>query len=954
MPMIDVAVGQTESRMQPVSVVAQSDRGGARNLRRQHASARPDDWPLLGRDDELDTVRALVDGLTVNGRVLIVRGRPGMGKSSIVRWTEEYAAQNGLVALRSMGVQAEAQMPFAGLHQLLRPVLDRSRVLPVAQRNALASAFGAADGQPDLFLTALATLNVLGELASSAHILLVAEDVHWLDAATCEVLAFLGRRLRADPILLIATVRDGYPTALDDVGASEMELEGLDEDSARRLIDLRAPRLNAAVRERVLGEAQGNPLALIELPLAWGPHAGHVEIDRLPLPARLEQAFADRVATLPKTTQTLLLLAALNDSPSIAEMLRAGERLCDPKPETADLVPAQNARLIAFDEDGVEFSHPLVRSAICQAAGVAERARAHAALAHELSHDLDRCVWHRAAASFGEDDEIARELDCAAARAKRRGGLSIAAAALKRAAMLSQDAAARGARQIRAAELEHELGRTDRASELLRSVDASRLSEAQHGRLVWLREFMRETSGTATIAESIALAARMQAAGDTELALDAILTSALKAFWFNAREDAREAIIAVAESLPVGDHEPKLLAVLSLADPVHRGGLVIGSLTRLGPGAFLDPEDLRMLGIALVVIPEYDLAGRFLAAAVDGLRDQGRLTVLARALGSQAHAALFRGDFALTEQAAEEGVRLTRETRQPRWECSCQTFLGHVSAVQGDAERAGAQITLAEQLLTPPRSTPALQHFQLARGTASLTAGQPDIAFEHISRVFHPADPAYNPLIGTPGLIDLADAAVATDQVITATRIVETLGHSVHEIGATCQQTKVRYARAVLADVADAEDLYEEALRALGPDSRWEHARLRLAYGSWLRRRRRITDARRSLRISRDEFTAIGAQPWSDRAEQELRATGERSRRRVLETRDELSAQELHIARLAAEGLTNREIGKRLFLSHRTVGSHLYRIFPKLGITSRAELARTVLADATPQRSGTG
>jgi hypothetical protein len=541
-----VPVPKTDSGLQPSVTVAQGYLGDTRSLTRHDTPPDSPNWSLLGREDELDTMRELVDGLAFQGQVVVVRGQPGAGKSSIARWTEHHAAQSGLLILQSVGVQAEAQMPFAGLHQLLRPALDRSEVLPAAQRNALASAFGAADGRPDLFLIALATLNLLGELTASAPVLLIAEDVQWLDTATCEVLGFVARRLKSDSILLVATIRDGYGTALDGVEAIEIKLEGLEEDAARRLVDMHAPGLSAALRERVLGEAEGNPLALIELPAAWGAYGPHVLTDRLPLPARLEQAFAARAATLSATTRTLLLIAALNDSPSIAETLRAGERLCESNPESTDLIPAQDARLIAFDEHGVRFTHPLVRSAICQTAGAAKRTQAHAALAHALREDADRSVWHRAAASLGPDDEIALELDRAAMRARQRGGLSAAAAALEHAAVISQDAAARGARLIRAAELEHELGQTDRAIELLRRVERSQLDELQQGRLIWLRDFIRETHGTATIAESIALAARMLAAGDSELALDAILTAALKAFWFDARADQRETIITLA------------------------------------------------------------------------------------------------------------------------------------------------------------------------------------------------------------------------------------------------------------------------------------------------------------------------------------------------------------------------------------------------------------------------
>ena len=234
--------------------------GDADDVAEQLTSGLPEARSLLGREGELVAVRALIDGLPDQGRVVIVRGQPGAGKSSIAGWAAQYAAQRGLIVLQSVGVQAEAQMPFAGLHQLLRPVLEVAQVLPAAQRNALASAFGNADGRPDLFLTALAALNLLVELSASRQIVLIAEDVHWLDAPTCEVLAFVGRRLKSDPVLLVATARDGYRTALDSVDADEIRLEGLAEDAAGELIDLHAPGLATPLRQRVLGEARGQPI----------------------------------------------------------------------------------------------------------------------------------------------------------------------------------------------------------------------------------------------------------------------------------------------------------------------------------------------------------------------------------------------------------------------------------------------------------------------------------------------------------------------------------------------------------------------------------------------------------------------------------------------------------------------------------------------------------------------
>lgn len=907
-----------------------------------------DQWgvALLEREAELGAVRGCFDRLSVTGQTLVVRGVPGTGKSALAGWAKAEAAARGLLVLSTVGVQSEALLPFSGLQQLLRPVADRVPGLPASQRDALASVFGAAAGTPDPFLVGLATLTLLSDLAAGAPILLVADDAQWLDHATGDVLAFVARRLEADPILLLATERDGFETWLRD--ARELRLGGLSEAGARQLVETRAPWLAAEVVERVLAEAAGNPLALIELPVAWQARGGDALAEALPLTARLERAFASRVSTLPPVTGTLLLVAALNDSGAVGETLDAGARLLAERPQLADLAPAEAAGLIVLDADGLRFRHPLVRSAIRQAAGTIECTRAHEALAEALSGDPERAVWHRAAGTLAPDEAVAAALAAAAERATRRGDPSLAVTALKRAAALSEDVTARTARVISAAELEHQLGRRDSALQLLRDVDETRLDDAQLARLLWLREMMRETAGSVSIAQFTALAQRMLGAGESRLALDVVLAAAYKAHWFAPSDADRRAIVGIAGQLAVGDRDPKLLATLGMADPVGNGAAVIERLS--APGAadpFADPEDLRLLGIALIVIPEYRLAGTFLALAVEGLREQGRLAMLARALGSQANAALFRGDFSLAEQAAEEGVLLTQETHQPRWETSCLTFLGYLAGVRGDAERAEAQVVRAEQLLRAPRSTPAIQHFQLARGAASLAAGDPEIAFDQIARVFDPADSTYNPLIGAPGLTDLADAAAAVDRVAEARAVLVRIEPLLLRTGSPCLRSRLRHAHAVLADPDDADARFAEALHHDTADSTWERARLRLAHGLWLRRRRRPAEARASLRIAREGFDALGARPWSDRARQELRATGERSIRQAPSTLDALTPQELHIARLAAEGLTNREIGKRLFMSHRTVGSHLYRIFPKLGITSRAELAHSLVVSST-------
>jgi DNA-binding NarL/FixJ family response regulator/uncharacterized protein len=840
-------------------------------------------------------------------------------------------------------------MPFAGLQQLLRPILRHLSRLPQTQQQGLRSAVGEMSGSPDVFLVALATLNLLSELASDTPILVCADDAQWLDPPTVEVLAFLARRVSLDPIIVLAAIRDGYHTALDGAVFSELHLGPLERSAAVALLTDRAPDLDASARQRVLDAAAGNPLALVELPVALREQDEVEFSQELPLTSRLERAFGTRVARLPEDTKSFLLVAALNDSESVAESLSATSRLLGRRLSLEDLTPAELAGLIVVDGARLSFRHPLIRSATRQRGEAVERMHAHAALGHELSRFPDRSVWHRAASVIGFDDEIAGELERLAQRAEGRGRRSITHAALERSAELTSDPEMRGTRLLRAIEIAFDLGHHETVTRLLPEVDRLDLQPSQTSRTMWLRESVMETHGGGTIGEFVTMATESLERGDVPLAVDAVLTASLKAHWFNAPSRTRAEIMEVAEQLPVSRLDPKLLAAFSLASPERHGNLVISRLSNVNVSTEADPETQRLLGIALITIPEYELAAKFLAAAVDGLREQGRLTLLARALGSQAYAALFRGDFELCEQAATEGQRITRETRQPRWECSCVTFLSAVCGLQGDPAQAEAMIAEAERLLGSVPSTPARQHFQLARGASNLANGRPDVAFEQIMRVFDPADAVYNPLIGTPGLVDLADAAVSIGRLDEARAAVRRVEPMATPTGSPFVQKALRHAHAVLAEDSEADQQYQSALKAQAGQSSWGQARLQLSYGAWLRSQERITEAHVVLRSARDSLDRLGIIPWAERAREELRASGETSPRRVPESRDNLSPQELQIARLAAQQLTNREIGQRLFLSHRTVGSYLYAIFPKLGISSRLELAQAIGSGEDPR-----
>jgi DNA-binding CsgD family transcriptional regulator/tetratricopeptide (TPR) repeat protein len=898
-----------------------------------------------------------VDGLfravTEHGGALIVRGDVGTGKSALLRAGARRAAERGMLVLTAAGVPSEAHLPFAGLHQLLRPVLGAADHLPRPQGDALAAAFGLNHGgASDLFTTALAVLDLLAEVSERAPVLVVAEDAHWLDSSTADVLAFVARRLHSEAVVLLAELRDGVESPLDRAGLPELRLEPLDAQQAGALLDRRAAGLAAPVRERLLATAAGNPLALVELPVAWasgGDDERPPMPSWLPLTTRLEQAFAARVSDLPIATRRLLLVAAVDDAGVLAEVLSAASTLADAELTVEDLAPAVSARLVSISGTDLRFRHPLVRTAICQAASTAQRHAAHAALAGVLGGQPDRRAWHRAASSVGPDEEVAGELDAAAASAQRRGAISVAQAALERAAQLSEDPRRRSERLLDAADMAFELGLHDAVGRLLQEADPLQLDPLQNTRLAWRREMIQGGlwSGASRIGAFVEIAERLRRDGATDLALDALLTVALRCWWSNPDQETRELLVAAAERIDVPPDSPQMLAILGLAAPVERGGVVVERMARLRPGAVTDPLEALQLGRAATAVGTFDRAAAYLETAVEALRGQGRLGLLAQALVHQAWGAAHIGNWRLAVAAAEEAERLAGETSQPRWVAAGRLAGATVAGMRGDDERAESLAAAAEEVLLPMGANPMLSLVALARGAAALGDGRHDDAHDHLRRIFDPSDVAFHPFVRGWAIADLVEAAVHTgheDEARAALQDLEPLAGATRD---ALVNAGVRCARALLAGDREADALFRAGL---GEELRsWPflRARLLLAHGTWLRRRRRVARSRAPLREAREAFDALGAIPWAERARQELRASGETSRRREPDRRDELTPQELQIAQMAADGLTNREIGRRLYLSHRTVSTHLYRMFPKLGVTARSEL-RSALEGARP------
>jgi len=898
---------------------------------------------LIGRTRERAVLRELLDRLPVHGGAIMIRGEAGIGKSALVAEATRQAHADGFRILTATGVQSEAHLPFAGLHQLVRPIQREVEALPGPQREALAATFGRSTATPpDLFLIALASLGAFADVADDSPVLLVAEDAQWLDGPSCDVLTFVARRLESDPIVMLLAVREDCPTSLLDAGLPELRLEGLEESDAGKLLDLSAPGLAQAVRRRLLDEAQGNPLALVELPAALGARrlTGEEPLpSALPLTARLERTFTARAVGLPPETQTALLVTAIDDSAELTEVLTAASAMAKQAVTVEALGPAVSAGLIEIDQSQVHFHHPLMRSAIQQQASASERQGVHTVLAAVLGDQPDRRAWHRAAAVVGFSEEVAGELTEAAVRAQARGALFTAVSALERAARLSPQPALRGQRLLRAAELAFELGRRDLAARLVREAEPLTKGPLEEARMTLIQGISSSTVfDTESVRQLVETAERARQAGDTDLALNILWLVAQRCWWSDPGWEAREQVIAAAERTSTFDRDPRALAVLAYAAPIERGSVVTSWLVHPSLKAISKAEAARAYGSAAVVVGSFELAPRFLTEAVDGLRAQGRLGHLARTLLIQTWGAICLGDWTRALSAADEAERLAAETAEPVWASGAQAMKAMLAALRGELELAGALATGAERIRVPTGTNFLFAIVQMARGLAALGSGRHAEAYEELRRIFDPADPAYHPVMSYWAIADLAEAAVRSGHHQPAGALVDKVASVTSQASSRWTQIEIRYAKALLADDGDAEAKFEATL---GEDiGRWPFLRGRvlLSYGAWLRRQRRVAEARAPLRFARQAFDALGAIAWGERARRELRASGENSLRRLPRASDRLTPQELQIAQMAAGGMSNREIGQNLFLSHRTIGFHLYRLFPKLGITSRNQL----------------
>ncbi|MEU8799158.1 AAA family ATPase [Spirillospora sp. NPDC048819] len=879
---------------------------------------------LYGRAAEVAEIDRLVgrarDG--AGGGVLVLRGEAGIGKTALLDRAE--AGAKGMRVLRGGGIEGEADVPFAALHLLLGDAAFED--LPAPQAEALKAALGLARPRPqERLLVGLALLTLLGGPAADTPVLCLVDDAQWLDRESADALLFAARRVAARDVVFLIAVRDDTG-AWPRTGLPELRLTGLGADDARLLLDERAPRIPAERRDRVVGQARGNPLALIEFAAAGSGRLAHV-------PAEFERAVRD----LPEPARVLLAIVAADDTGEPGVAVQAARRLGVPFDA---LEPAEDAGLVDVTRTEIGFRHPLARAAAYQGVPVTRRIAVHHALAevHARAGDAGRRVRHLAAAALGTDDTVAAQLESAAGDIRDRGGPSVAAFAYERAARLAGEPEVRARRLVAAAEAELAGGRPERARTLADEAARADRTEETRARVDLVRAGIELEHGTPQAAGRLLLD-RARSCDDPEIRARMLEEAVFHAWSCGDRETAVE-----ARGLHTG------ASVLGRALSALLDDDVASARKLLGDAGGEPDERLRLLGAEAALLVGDDAAATEMSAQLAArCRERGLLALVPRALAVQAWARLFHGAHDDARTLTCEALEIAEDAGQRRQAAALRSVRARQAAIEGDEVRCRA-------LAADGRVGDAL-------GLLALGLGRPDDAFEHLQDA-HPGSAAHAPPV-ILALADTVEAAVASGRPDAGREPMERLAAFARDAGQPWADGVASRCRALLttaqpatmgstttqpATTGDGEVERHFAL-ALASHRRggrpFERARTELLYGEWLRRSRRRAQARARLSAALEIFERLGAVPWAERARGELRAAGQGVRADGDDLPGRLTAQEMQVVRLAMTGATNRQIAARLRLSHRTVAYHLYKAFPKLGVASRAELHRYVPAAET-------
>jgi DNA-binding CsgD family transcriptional regulator len=907
----------------------------------RYRSGRGKNVSLLGRESERAAVDQTIAAVrTGESRVLLVHGTPGVGKSTLLEYAENSAT--GMRVLRAAGVESEMELAFATLHQLCAPLLDRLNDLPAPQRAALETVFGTREGHPpERFLVALAVLSLLSDASEGRPLLCIVDDAQWMDRASAQVLGFVARRLLAESVALVFGARE---QPQDLLGLPELEIAGLRDTDAHALLNsITHARLDQHVRDRIVAETKGNPLALLELSrgltvtqMAGGFGLLHADT----LPGKIEQSFLVRIDALPEQTRLLLLIAAAEPVGDPALIWRAAGRL---GVTSAMALAGGTDGLLSFDVR-VTFRHPLVRSAVYRSAREADRQAVHLALAEvtDPEVDPDRRAWHLASASAAPDESVAAELERSAHRAQARGGLAAAAAFLQRSVALTVDDARRAERAVAAADASLRAGDLDAARRFVDVADRFARSEFLRARAHLVRSHITFAAGLNNEAPPMLLAAAQRLEPfDMDLARETYLLA-----WGAAALVAAdgESLMAISQAMralppPEGTPRPIDLVLAGYALLVTDGRAAAIPTLQRAMTALADYSAQELLkwgwvasGVSCTVWDDQAMCEMYVRAA-EVVRTAGALTELPIYLASLGIATSWTGDFATGAAIVAEADGVATATGIP----IAQHTKLLLTAMQGKEVEAAELITATigwagedGQLMgvTSANWAAAVLYNGLSRYEQAMAAAQ---ASTQIAELW----------VSVWVLPEIIEAATRVGDEKAAREALERLADAAEPCDTDWAQGILARCRALLSDGAPADRLYREAIERLGRTRlRPEHARAHLLYGEWLRRERQRVDARAHLRTAYEMFVSIGMEAFAERARRELLATGEKVRKRTVEapSSDELTPQEKQIALLVRNGLSNPEVGARLFLSPRTVEWHLRKVFAKLSITSRREL----------------
>lgn len=905
---------------------------------------------LFGRHAELAQLSRFLDDAEHRGATRLIWGEPGVGKSALMATAGELAVSAGMRVLRASGSEFEADVSYSCLNQLLLPVNADFERLPPGPREALSVALGFGVGPPpDALVVCNATLLLVKAVSGDLPLLLLVDDVQWIDRASAAVLGFVARRLEGCRAGLLASSRTGTTSFLDRRGLAELAVQPLGDEAAARLVDVNFPAIPARIRQRLLDLAQGNPLALMELPatLQGASRRSAEQPGVVPLSERLQALFASRIADLPEPTRWLLLLATFEGTGDVRPL----RTVLGDRHGLADLGPAERAQLVRVDDATarIAFRHPLIRSAIVAMSTHEERRRAHIALADALgvSGDEERRAWHLASAAVGPDEAVAELLEVAARRVMLRGDAFAAVAALIRAAELSGTDAGRGRRLAEAAYIGAEAGGAVDDAETLLS-DARRATSDSAGSLHAANAaafLMINGDGDVTTAHRL-LTGAIETGDHDYRADDPALIDAMHTLqllcWYGSAPEYWEPFYRALRKLKPAPPDILALAARTFPDPVRTGTAALPQIDTVLHTLTDDTDPARIvrIGTASVYLDRLGDCRESSWRLVRQGRDGGAAP--RRHLGGLMHLCLddyLVGRWDEAEELSREGQEVSRTGGFPFFAWYFHYNRAIIAAGRGRFDEAYALADEITHWALPRGVTAACLFAQHPRTLAALGQGDHESAFRHASAMSPPGTLASHVPHCTWVMFDLVEAAVRTGRTVEARAHVEAMRAA--GVAALSPRTALIHAgaEALVLDSDQAMSAVTELL-ARPAAERWlyDTSRIRLAVGEKLRRTRSVPEARRHLLAARTGFAAMAAEPWLARANGELRASGHRRPDAPPDGSAALTAQEFQIAQLAAGGLTNKQIAERLYLSHRTVGAHLYRIFPKLGIASRAGL----------------